>query len=331
MGFFPSGHNGPHLALETPVRNSCHLMLALLIGDKLSPDKPYRKCAKAILNWLLSSNIFFDGRSFMNRQRGGQDWSNGVIGHAWIIESLKRASDYLSNTEAGRLALDLYNHHKFNKDIGAWSRFDTYSNNFRVDYTLDHQAWFAASAIELGVKEHVEHFLDYCDGRAFRVTHEGRVRHLYYAKSIKSSILRTLYLYRTIRKPSCVDELEIGYHHYSLFPFCRIYSELRDHKFFKSDKFKLALSYIDSVWLDKLKGNIYSYPYNSPAFELPLIKSSFPDEVNITWKDLNDVYDYQVKMTCMPSKNFCNRNNPDNLTLTARIYELGLFIEKFLK
>ena len=85
--YFAGGWNGPHFALETPVRNSCHWLVTYSILFNVTGDEKYKKHAYDIFHWLTIDNPFFQSGYYINRQRQGQDFCNGVIGNAWIYEA----------------------------------------------------------------------------------------------------------------------------------------------------------------------------------------------------------------------------------------------------
>lgn len=80
-------------------------------------------------------------------------------------------------------------------------------------------------------------------------------------------------------------------------------------------------------WIRQLDRNRFGWPYNAPGFELPLLLAHFGDKIPLTWDDMKTIYDEQLVRVMSRDLAFCGRNTQDPLTLSARIYELGLFIE----
>lgn len=325
--FCAPGHNGPHLALESPVRNSCHWLLAFAVGHRLDERRGFREAALALSNWVLTSCPYFVNGGFILRQKDGHDWCNGVIGSAWIIEALVRAGQILGMGDTLDFAAAFYKRHRFNDTQGAWHRFDVHSGNYNIDATLDHQAWFAAAAAELGALEHVERFLDACQAGAFHVRADGRIHHLFCGRGPRERLLRGLFMVREARSREAIEELEIGYHHYTLHPFARIRRYLPGHSFWRSDRFLSALAYLSNEWLRRLEGNRFGWPYNAPGFELPILIEEFGGHVPLGWSDMSRIFDDQLHRVRSGSRAFCGKSTKDPLTLTARIYELGLFLD----
>ena len=132
---------------------------------------------------------------------------------------------------------------------------------------------------------------------------------------------------------------EEGYHYFTLYAFAIIKNAFPNHKIYKSKKLKKSIKYalkesnyqkqlninpqMDITKLAKKLGgnyNIYCFPYNSPAFELPYIIKQF-DNKNFNTKNINNFWNLQKKITMDENGNL-SKNTNDIKTLTARIYEL---------
>lgn len=326
LAFAPGGQNGPHFALETPVRNTCHWLTAFAIGYHIRPNSRYLQAATALYRWLVVDCVFKKNGYYVIRQ-AGRDWCNGVIGNAWLIEALVRAASYLEIEEACQVANTLYGTNRFDHGIGAWHRYDPLNGKYSVDFTLDHQAWFASAASDLGKDDEVSRFLSACQNGAFRVRSDGRIAHLYYAWNIRGLFFRLFFGYRERRIADFIAELEQGYQHYTLLPFARLYQRHASHAFFQTVQFESALRHLGPDWLKNVEASRYGYQYNAPGFELPLIINAFESKVALSWTDMQNVLEKQMGLVGNQDRNRCAKNNPDPLTLSARIYELGLFLE----
>src|SRR5690606_11426962 len=101
---------------------------------------------------------------------------------------------------------------------------------------------------------------------------DGLINHQLFASSLKSKLLRARYELSYKRNPRPIAHKENGYHLYNLHPFARLYKIFPDHPLFSSQKFTSAIQYTQSIsFLNELRENKYAFPYNSPAFEFPLI------------------------------------------------------------
>ncbi|GIW56013.1 MAG: hypothetical protein KatS3mg082_2417 [Nitrospiraceae bacterium] len=323
--FFPGGINGPHNALETPVRNTCHWIVALLNAWTLTKNEIYYERAIRLRNWLLDPhNPFSHYPTFRMRSAQGQDAVNGVIGAAWILEALHALANILGDSDAKRRGEDLMSHH-FQTSSGAWQRYDPITRNFTVDYTYDHQAWFAAALSdwrEPGDPE-ITRFLDALLNGAMRTHPSGLIRHLFCAMTLKGCALQARFYLRSRRRTTGSRHLEEGYHIYSLYPLARLYYNYKSHRLYRSQLFFSILSYCTLSYCLSLRYNKYGYSYNAPGLEFPMIFTAFASELPMSLADLLQLIKDQHDFTADSVTGLNTRNTPDPLTLSARIYELS--------
>ena len=76
--------------------------------------------------------------------------------------------------------------------------------------------------------------------------------------------------------------------------------------------------------MEALDGNRYAYPYNGPGLELPLLAVTFGERSPGLWDAASQALKKQVALTWDSESKAFTRGSDDPLTLTARIYELGL-------
>lgn len=322
QAYIPGGVNGPYFDLETPVRNTAHWLISYSILYKLEGDQKFKTVALQLLEFLLQTESYKKGDIYIHRQRGGKDWTNGVIGQAWVTEALGVAGSILEHEVATKKAVDCADSLTFDQKIGAWLRPEIESFKSQIDYTLNHQLWFAAAKAEAAKGKYcpnIESFLTKLNNGALRTRNNGQINHLFYSSSLKGLLLQARYRALEASNKSAVLEKEAGYHLYNLHPLARLKFYYPEHDLFQNQKVKTALGFIKTdTFKYLLFKNGYSYCYNSPGFEFPLINEIF--ELNT-----NGLVDYylgqQLEETwCAESKLF-NKNNPDPVTLTARVYE----------
>ena len=69
--FFPGGHNGPHYALETPLRNSAHLALSFSIIGTIKNNNDFLSISNKLFNWIINSeNIHFNSGLVLRQKKG---------------------------------------------------------------------------------------------------------------------------------------------------------------------------------------------------------------------------------------------------------------------
>ncbi len=325
--FASPGCNGPYFALETPVRNTCHWLVTFLILNTWLKDKEVLRHIEGMRRWLLDDNAYYVGCGvFKIRQQPGLDICNGVIGPAWVLESLARLDRYLEDSKAYVLAHRVIKQLKFSRKFGMWQRSDPLNNNYRIDYTYDHQAWLAAAITDVGGFEEPRLFLDKTAEGLMRLRADGRIRHIAYANSVRGILARMAFARREHTAYQDIEVVEKSYHHYVLFPLARMKNRFEYHTLYNSSLLKHATGYLNSINIDELSNYPLCVSYNAPGFEFPMLALVLGEHANNFSKKLQKVMDWQQLHTFNDDHNAC-LNAADPLTLTARIYELALFVE----
>lgn len=326
--FASAGFNGPHFNLETPVRNTCHWLVTMIIANNWLEDKEISKTITAMANWLLENNPYYLNGAYKMRQHPGGDCTNGVIGPSWILECLIRLNKYKADDRTKNRADEMINKLTFSKNIGLWHRFDPFTNNKKIDYTYDHQVWLAAVLAEFGKFENVDLFLNKSLGRLMQLRKNGLINHVAFAVSMKGLLLWFIYLLRQKIDKVKILSLEKSYHHYVLFGLARIKHFLPENKIFTSYLLRQALEYQEQFNINEYIDLPLAISYNSPGFEFPLIGFEFRKSFSTFNQNLSNTINWQIKHTFNTNRNSC-LNAKDPINLTARIYELTLFVEYF--
>lgn len=331
MGYIPGGINGPYFDVETPIRNSSHALIIFSFLYHYTQVNDYLTLALKLKNFLRNPKVFAQDGVYIHRQKAGKDWCNGVIGQAWVIESLNIAASLLEDEDLRQTAREAASAFTFDNNVKAWAAYDPGSKSKKIDYTLNHQLWYAAAISELNdpnLLDDVAQFLNQLASFGFRPRKDGLINHQLYAKSAKSWALRTRYEFAYKRNLKTASQKEIGYHLYNLYPLARLFQKLPLHPLFSSEKFLSAIKYAQSDgFLNALAGNKYAFPYNSPSFEFPLILKTFPslfkqDSVvvieNLIWSEASL---FKIEGSVGQFSLATDKIN-DPITLIARAYEL---------
>lgn len=350
-----SGINGPYDDLETEVRDLSHLCIITAIEIIKFKRIEYLSLLHKMGDYLLS--LQEKNSLYIMRQKKNKDICNGVIGHAWVNEAfiyLYKAAKEKKYLDA---AIKIADKHKFQKSLGIWERpkmelFDT-----SIDYTFNHQLWYAATLMELNqiimsleYEEQINIFLDKLK-KNFSISKNGRIAHSIYRHSnflsrIKQVIKKYVEKIKEKTDRKSLAYKEEGYHIFNMMAFARIYN-IRKHYFFESDKFKRAMEYTNSqkmleglenekiekdsslsnknILEKEKKVNIYGYPYNVPGFEIFYINQVFNKQINKNLlqecmsKQINFTFDYKTKMF--------GKNCHDKITINYRVYEYYRYLE----
>lgn len=350
------GVNGPYDDEELRTRNLCHLIIITSIEILKYDKKEYVNLLAGMGKELLASrreNGFFD-----LRRSDRKDSCNGVIGHAWILEGLI----YLYKVFGDEIYLDICKEiaeaHKFNEKLGLWYiPFDD-KHEIQIDYTFNHQLWYAAVLAELldvkklcNIEQQLNIFLEKLDHNMCLSLY-GKISHSIFQRdnfrqNLKQRVKRGLDIVYQIFNRSSYAYKEEGYHVFNLLAFARIYNFYKDNSFFFSSKFQKALEYINTnhfkkgllndkfdrdISLDNSKlteeekeVNIYGFPYNVPGFELLYVNECFKgslDQEVVKWcigMQFNTTYDASNKKFGL----CCHDKN----TINYRIYEYYRYLE----
>lgn len=350
------GINGPYDDPETRIRNLSHLIIISAIEIVHFGCYEYLAVLKEMLEDLLASKDV--NGVYKMRMKKGKDECNGVIGHAWIIEALvygfKATGDFQYISEANRIA----KMHKFQSKLGVWGRPLMGNADESLDFTLNHQIWYAASLVELNQilndnkwEKQYKRFMEKLNDNLL-ITKEGRIAHNIYTRQeyitrIKQQIKKEVMFVRERIGKSSMAYKEEGYHLFNLMALARIYSLDQGNIFFNTKKFKQTLSYINSGLL--LKGlndkridldlslnnnisnsgekdiNIYGYPYNVPGFEICYVAKIFGDLLNE--EIVNECLKKQMDLTYDNNKQAFGKKCHDKNTINYRIYEFYRYME----
>lgn len=345
-----NGWNGPYYDYETPLRNVSHWIVTFSIYYKQTKDIRYYNAIKILCNDYYNEIYIPDGKSCTCRIKCGKDKTNGLIGQAWVIEGLIAAAQTLSDDSYYDKAVNLFQAQRFDRKYNMWSVIETNNDDRGFDNTYNHQLWFAAAGSQIldyrydkVIDEEIKLFLK--ESENLMVVHSNGL--LFHYAKYYPSIRKKLWFYKVYYKankglkkeiPSLVYKEE-GYHLFSIYAFAILYTRYEKESFFKSSKFKKILNYsFKKNFLKKLSNadrkldntnigrivdgdfNAYSYPYNSPAFEMPYIMKIFNEHYDSN--TINELLNEQFRITYDKTRKGFNKNTEDKHTLNARIYEL---------
>lgn len=347
------GNNGPYYDKETNIRNLAHWCVIFSEYYRHTEDSIYREYTIALADAIVSSDHYYDVGVYKCRIGAGKDEMNGVIGAAWIIEGLIAASKVTGQMKYYERAKHIFLAHKFNYKMGLWNRVNLNGNILSIDSTFNHQLWFAAAGAIINnfkkdkiIQDMIDRFAEKLP-RNITVRRNGRIGHFTYNdkngflawpvltfKNLKSSFAEW-------RNSKSLAYKEAGYHTFNLLGLALLQENTAvPLSFFKTDRFKKCINYALSedlykelCFADRTKDstnissqlsenfNVFSFAYNSPAFELPRVMRCFNIEES-KWQPLCEKFMIkQMELTYDAEKHSFLNNTDDPITLTARIYE----------
>jgi len=336
MLFFPGGRNGPYLDFESPIRNSAHWLLSFSCAYSLNKKKSYKVTAEKLMNFLMDDTSYRFQEIPIQRSKEGKDSCNGVIGQAWLAEAFIYFGHIFNDKKAFNWGVKLLLEFPFSKEIGAWERVDPFRGNLGIDQTFNHQSWYASVAADahlfssnLELNNMVNKFLDEADRASFEIQPSGLIIHnlnnIQKKRNLKSLIKKVLG--RTAKATAPAVTRDLGYQLYDLYSLARLKVTRPDHRIWNSQKVEKALEFSCSdQFFDQLRDNPYSYPYNGPGFEYPLISLAFGDQQKDLQELMKKAMDTQIEKTYSKTERLFCLGTPDSATLSARIYELGIYL-----
>ena len=343
------GHNGPYYDEQTLVRVVAHEIFIFAYFFEKTKNQYFLNLMTQNANYLISKEAIPFDKVFYCRKNPHKDLSNGVIGQAWAIEGLVKAYEVLKDKRYFDKAIEIFNNHPFDEKNCVWYTLNVDGSIRGIDKTFNHQLWMAASGFQIlslkddsEVRRKCESFMRNIS-ELHLIYNCGLIKHPLNISSKKTFFLKGVRFLHRIKKMNFNQTFkykENGYHLFNMYGLALIKKYGGSLDFFDSKMFKKELEYSFSnkliKWLEEddlskdinsMKNikhphmNIYGYPYNAPAFELPLIYQQFSSNVGDK-KDLLDYYwQKQVELTYDQSKKGFFRNTEDSITLNARLYE----------
>lgn len=322
-----SGCNGPYHDPETEARNIAHIMCIISSGDCCIGQQKKTEIGYELISLLTNPNICPNGFGYICRTALNKDATNGIIGHAWIIEGLSSLYLGLGINEARDLALKLYYLHKFDDRYGIWHRLGIDGTTLSPDVTFNHQLWFASVGTMLGDSEAIHRatvFLDLVGSnvetyRSGLIYHGSRLGH-YNSGELNRGLLRKFTCeLRKVKHRSKMYDKSVGYHSFNLYAYAMLYEKLPNHPFWKSKKFKRIIQITRSVrFIDLLDRSTYSWGYNPPGIELAYAGETF----NLGNEYTNFWINLQLKKTFNDTtKELLTKGVLDSNVSCARVYE----------
>ncbi|HRY82213.1 MAG TPA: glycosyltransferase [Candidatus Moranbacteria bacterium] len=322
-GSMLSGYNGPYFHPETPIRNTSHWLVSFLKAYNITGEEKYLKASERCINYLVENKPEFN---YCQRTFKGKDKCNGLIGPAWVMEAFLIASKEINRRDLSDLASDIFCLHEFDEKLGLWHRREIDGEILSIDWTFNHQLWFAAIGSMFDKKlypkihNQIKIFIEKLPVN-FGIYKSGLIWHPVSKIPLKiESFERFLELFKNliINKEKNINKA-IGYHQFNLYAFAILKENYPNLSFWQSKKFQKALKFIESEEYEKgLINNKFGFDYNVAGIEMAHTLKVFKknsEELQKYWlkKQFQRNYDFEKKMLC--------KNTDDPETLSARIYE----------
>lgn len=327
-GSMPPGHNGPYHDPETPVRNTAHWLITWLKVYDLTSETRYRQAAEQAVAYLTSPAARPMQATFWCRRNPRKDFANGLVGQAWTIESLVTAAHAFDREELLDLAETVFLLHPYDEKAGGWRKVNVDGSYGPLDYTFNHQLWFAAAGGLLHaarpsaqVDKLVQDFLSRLDDH-LALYRSGLVRHkgpTFLAASWKRRVWGYIKHLLEWKTAVYMQMKSVGYHGFNLYGLALLKMTYPQHEVWRLPKITAVLQYAATdSYRQALETSKYGYPYNPPGFEVAYAFQVFGVEMAVTrhgWvqEQIRRSFDFETNMM--------RRGAEDEITYAARLYE----------
>lgn len=344
FGYAQPGHNGPYFDQDTAIRNSAHWLCTYSSLYRLYGELKYFQMVKTLAEYILREEHYGKNGAVMFRKNKISDFSNGIMGSAWVIEALIEAAKTLHDEHYYEKARQLFLLEEFDERLRLWKIVDIDGRVVSIDYVYNHQAWFAASGsiiceyrYDAEINRQVSLFLDNYN-RNLLVQPSGLLFHQvnfdYSAKGLFKKKIRALLCDLSVgNRMSEQKKLEKGYQLFDLYGLALLRNRYEDKAIFHDPKILKAVRYglnihnIRSLCTEN-SINQYGFAYNSPAFEAGYVALAFLGGFNPEVEALT--YDLQYRYFYDSAIKMFAKNTKDPKTLTARVYEWMRYYEASL-
>jgi hypothetical protein len=348
-GSMPPGNNGPYRDPETPTRNTAHWLITFLHSYDYTQKPEFKAAAEKAAEYLMTAKARPMAQTFLCRTDPAKDFPNGLIGQAWVIEALAIASEKLHSGKYKELAENVFCLHPFDEKIGLWKIVNVDGSYRDFDWTFNHQLWFAAVGALLSedpqskIIKNITRFLDGLD-KKLKVSSKGLISQplVWYPSFLKKCKKKAFALHKRLRYINKTPSYkEAGYHAFNLYAMAMLKKRFPEHSFWRTDKFRRTLEYINqdefrelllnsnhdsdfyflNVHDDCPTCNRYGYPYNPVGFEVAFAWKVFFEGSNDLDSKMSMWISSQFEHTFDSDSGMFSRNTEDPITLAARIYE----------
>lgn len=328
-GSMPSGHNGPWNDPETPVRNTGHWLITFVKAYEITGSKIFLDAAHRAADYLCSADARPLGAAFWHRKNPNKDSSNGLIGQAWTIEALATGSARLGRPELSQLAEDLFFQHPFNSSTGLWSTINVNGTEGKLDRTLNHQIWFAASGSLLlhqnGISKEINirvfTFLDHLHNY-LHFNDQGIITHIFeepYSGDTHWK-MRFKHIFPHKHQKHIKTYLGIGYHSFNLYGLALLRIAHPSHPIWLNHQLQSMWAPIETGQFNQIaQNNPYCFTYNPSGIEIAFSLHVFrPDSTDLIVNYLSNQFSKSFNF----QSGFMEHGEPaDPVTLAARFYE----------
>lgn len=328
-GSFEPGHNGPHNDRETPVRNTSHWLFTLSRLYELYSEQWMKNAAHKAADYLCSDEARPMNSAFYTRCNINKDFSNGLIGQAWALESLIKCHEVFKRDDCINIAYDVIKQQPYDSENSVWKILNVDGSIRGVDTTFNHQLWYAAVINKINEDETSKKVKKFMTEIAFNVDiyRNGIIFHASKLGNYPNDENKVLKFIKKSNKNIKIVRKKlyhhsVGYHSFNLYAYAMLKTTYQNEPFWKSKKWNKMMQVTKKKeYIESLDQSLYSWNYNPPGLEMAYVSESFEnkDENVVSW----------FKRHIYKSK-IISKTNIDTNTLNARLYEVMRLQKEYL-
>ena len=326
-GSFPAGHNGPYHDPETPVRNTSHWVFTLLRCYSWYGHKKFYNAAIKGLQYLKSDAVRPMKATFWCRKKPTKNFSNGLIGQAWAMETLLEAVNLLGDEQAYNLAELIFDLHPYDERRAGWKTVNVEGSFGGFNLTFNHQLWFAAVGSILAkhgntnAKICIARFLDVLPNH-LSIYQDGLIRHyspFFLSQGLLEKGKATAKALLSFQSAKPRYYKSIGYHAFNTYALAMLKQYAPEHPVWSNKRVQKTIQYLHTQRYRQLIKTVpYGIEYNPPGIEVAYTLAIFePDHQ----KEAKNWLNWQFLQTLDPHNMQMTRKSADPKTSAARIYE----------
>jgi len=300
-GSFPPGRNYSYDEKSTPVRTTTQWLRTLAKAHEITGERRFERAANDAIDVLLSPAFRPKEATYHCRDVAGKDSCNGLVGQASVIRALSFAADSLGREDALSRAVELFDVHPFNDDLGLWEIVEIDGTLLSFDRTLNHQLLFAGAAARISsespaVRERVKVLLDRLEENMENRSN-GLIRH--YVHPPIGSMLKAVFKtprHRVLLRNEVTHHYytrsaerrmkERGYQTVNLTGLVGIHDAFPSHPFWESEQFQGALEFVHRHESELLRGVKTKHGDALPGVSMAKIYREFEGSAESTLAEL---------------------------------------------
>ena len=281
-GKFSLTNNGPHGDSETYLRSTSHFLYLLCFLVEAGRQE-YTIKANLAADYLISKDARPMGGAYYCRFNPKKDFSNGLVGQAWVMESLLYASKVLNRSDCRESVNNVFMKHLWNDKLCAWHLLNVDGSSSPTPHgTFNQQVWFAYIGLQIEgnnqANSQARKFIKYTLPNV-ELYNDGVIYHDSPSYNVKSSITAFInHKIRSVFQNSLKNKMRnkrnhsAAYHAFNLVPLKYMEENVEDN-FFESKKFIKAMNCFDSLkYIDDVGRSPYGLNYNPSGYEWAYVK-----------------------------------------------------------